>query len=104
MDRERDSANLAGHILPVSATMVGVCMTVISLVQIIPKNAVSNWVDGLLAVDNLLFLVSASMSYVAIRRPEVSLQMEQRADTFFMVALLVMVCAGFMVAFDLFIE
>lgn len=104
MDREEDSTNLAGHILPVSATMVGVCMTVISVVQIIPKNAVSSWVDGLLAVDNLLFLASSALSYVAIRRPQVALRMERRADTFFMIALLVMVCAGFMVSFDLFIE
>lgn len=104
MDRERGNANLAGHILPVSSTMVGVCMTVISLVQIIPKNAVSNWVDGLLAMDNLLFLVSAALSYIAIRRPEVALRMEQQADTFFMFALLIMVCTGFMLAFDLFIE
>jgi hypothetical protein len=64
-----ESVSLAGHILPVSATMVGVCMTVISLVQIIPKSDVSSWVDALLAVDNMLFLSSALISYYAIRHP-----------------------------------
>lgn len=68
------------------------------------KNAVSAWVDGLLAMDNLLFLASAVLSYVSIRRPNIALRMERMADNFFMIALLIMVCVGFMVAFDLFID
>jgi hypothetical protein len=99
-----NSISIAGHILPVSATMVGVCMTVISLVQIIPKNNVSSWVDALLAVDNLLFLSSAAFSYYSIRHPVVVERFERRADVIFMLALFLMVFAGLIVAFDLFIE
>ena len=41
--------NLSAHILPTSATMVGVCMTVISIVKLIgPKMALGR-VDQLLA-------------------------------------------------------
>jgi hypothetical protein len=100
----RENYSLAGHILPVSATMVGVCMTVITVVQIIPKNTISSWVDGLLAVDNLLFLASAAFSYYSIRHPGLVDRFERRADAMFMLALLLMVFAGFMVAFDLFVE
>ncbi len=96
--------SLASHILPVSATMVGVCMTVISLVQIIPKTNVSSWVDALLAMDNMLFLSSAVFSYYSIRHPGTAERTERRADFIFMFALLLMVFAGFMVAFDLFIK
>jgi hypothetical protein len=96
--------SLAGHILPVSATMVGVCMTVISVVQIIPKNLVSPWVDALLALDNLMFLVSAVLSYVSLRRNDFDGRLERRADVIFLIALLVMVFAGFMLAFELFID
>jgi hypothetical protein len=79
-------------------------MTVISVVQIIPKNSTSPYVDGLLAVDNMLFLASAALSYHSIRHPAAIDRFERRADVIFMVALSLMVCAGFMVAFDLFIE
>jgi len=99
-----ESVSLAGHILPVSATMVGVCMTVISLVRIIPKSDVSSWVDALLAVDNMLLLSSALISYYAIRHPGIAVRAERRADIVIMFALLLMVIAGFMVAFDLFIK
>lgn len=99
-----ETVSLAGYILPVSATMVGVCMTVISLVQIIPKNNVSSWVDALLALDNMSLLLSAVFSYYAIRYPGIAERAERRADVVFMFALLFMVFAGFMLAFDLFIK
>ncbi len=98
----RDIDDVARHILPVSATMVGVCMTVISVVQLIPKSRVSSLVDATLALDNLLFLMSAGLSYYAIRHPGKINRMERWADGIFMAALLVMVCASFMMAFDLF--
>ncbi len=66
----REIDGVARHILPVSATMVGVCMTVISVVQLIPKSRVSSLVDATLALDNLLFLVSAGLSYYSIRTPK----------------------------------
>ena len=57
-----------------------------------------------MAVDNLLFLTSAALSYHSIRNPGKVNRFERRADMIFMVALSLMVCAGFMVAFDLFID
>jgi len=33
------STTLSSHILPTAATMVGVCMTVISIVKLIQKNS-----------------------------------------------------------------
>ena len=97
-----DRDGVARHILPVSATMVGVCMTVISVVQLIPKSRVSSLVDATLALDNLLFLMSAGLSYYSIRHPDKLDRLERWADGIFMTALLVMVCASFMMAFDLF--
>ena len=58
------------HILPVAAPMVGGCMTVISLVQLVPKNAISSWAGEVLAIDSLLFLVSAWLSYCTLRHEE----------------------------------
>jgi hypothetical protein len=108
---QKDSENmhgkesrLADHILPSSATMVGVCMTVISLSQLIPKQAVSRHVDELLAFDSLLFLCSAMLSYVSIRNPQVAERLERIADLIFLVAVSLMVIVGFIVSFELMID
>ena len=94
--------NLSNHILPVSATMVGVCMTVVSVIQLIPANVVAPWVDRLLAADSLFFLASTGLSYWALRHPLRGGHAERYADRLFLVALAVMVLVSFVIAFELF--
>jgi Na+/alanine symporter len=56
------------HIFAVSAAMVGVCLTVIELCQIVTGlNRVGTLADNLLAVDALVFLVACVFSYAALR-------------------------------------
>ena len=96
--------NTAHHILPVAATMVGVCMTVISLVQLVPKNAVSSWVDEILAIDALVFLGSTILSYWTLRHEQQAEKLEIIADRLFLVGLSVMGLVSVLVAFDLFLN
>jgi len=103
-DNRGKSGRLADHILPSSATMVGVCITVISLSQLIPKQAVSRHVDELLAFDSLLFLCSAMLSYFSIRNPQVAEKLERFADIIFLIAVSLMVVVGFIVSFELMID
>jgi hypothetical protein len=98
------NSRLADHILPSSATMVGVCMTVISLSQLIPKQSVSKHVDEMLAFDSLLFLGSAMLSYFSIRNPAMAEKFERIADGIFLIAVSLMVIVGFVVAFALLID
>lgn len=93
--------NLSNHILPVAATMVGVCMTVISVLQLIPENGVSSWADNLLAIDSLVFLACAMLSYWSIRHGDAP-SAERYADRLFLTGLLIMVFVSFLVAFELF--
>ncbi len=93
--------NTAHHILPVSATMVGVCMTVISLVQLVPKDAVSSWVDQILAIDALIFLVSTILSYWTLRHEVQAIRLEIVADRLFLVGLSAMCFVSALIAFDL---
>ncbi len=95
---------LADHILPTSATMVGVCITVISVAQLIPKHGISRSADELLAFDSLLFMSSATLSYFSIRRPVSTTNYERLADVIFLIALALMVVIGFIVSFELFLE
>jgi hypothetical protein len=93
---------VSNHILPVSATMVGVCMTVVSVIQLIPQNAVAPWADRLLAIDSLFFLASTVLSYWSLRHPTVGTITERYADRLFLFALGVMVIVSFVIAFELF--
>ncbi len=92
------------HILSVSATMVGVCMTVISLVQLIPKNAVSSWADDVLAINSFVFIVSAWLSFWTLRHEENAEKLEQIADWLFLAGLTVMGIVSVLIAFDLFLN
>ena len=97
-------SRLADHILPSSATMIGVCMTVISLAHLIPKHSISRHVNDLLALDSLLFLSSAMLSYFSIRRPRLAEKYERLADVIFLLGLAVMVVVGFVIAFELMVD
>lgn len=92
------------HILSVSATMAGVCMTVISLVQLIPKNAVSSWADDVLAINSFVFIVSAWLSFWTLRHEERAEKLEQVADWLFLSGLTVMGIVSVLIAFDLFLD
>jgi multisubunit Na+/H+ antiporter MnhF subunit len=92
--------NLARHILPTSATMVGVCMTVISIIKLLHLGRAGTWIDKLLALDSLIFLASAMFSYISLRKESMAL-FESYADTSFMLGLTGMASCAFLLAFEL---
>ena len=95
---------LSSHILPVSATMIGVCMTVISVIQLAPKKGISSWADNVLAIDSLFFLASMMLSYWSIRHKNQLVKAELYADRFFIFGMVMMVAVSFLVAFELFTD
>ena len=98
-----NESDISKHILPVAATMVGVCITVIAVMQIAPKNRVSSWADVLVAVDSLLFLASTIFSYWALRPNKIASKVEKYADRFFIIGMIFMVVICFLVSLDLFV-
>jgi hypothetical protein len=61
------SPGLSAHILPTSATMIGVCMTVLTIGHL---GSGSQWhmvIDKLLAVDALVFMISALLSFISMK-------------------------------------
>lgn len=86
-------------ICPISAAMVGVCLTTIGLIRIIisvDKDKVGTYVDDLLAVNSIMFLVATLTSYAALRtQTEKRLhRLERVADLFFIgsMILLTVIC------------
>lgn len=97
-DPDGVDANIAIHIFTASAALVGVCLTVISIVgQITRGTFFHRAVDDLLAVDAMVFLVSCLLSYSALRLRgrRRKHRLETLADGVFIMGLflLVMACA-----------
>ena len=82
--------------------MVGVCMTVISIIKLAEASQnVTQIVDNLLAFDSLLFLASALFSYVVLRSAKYAIKMERAADLCFSLGMIGMVLISFVMAFEL---
>ncbi len=81
------------HIFTVSAAMVGVCLTVIGLLRIVITLQNANTIaDDLLCGDSLLFLMSCTLSYWALRTRKVRRMhgIERIADAIFIAAMFLM--------------
>jgi hypothetical protein len=86
------------HIFSVSAGMVGVCLTVIGLINVvIAVRKADTIADNLLAIDAALFLFACVIAYWALRTRSIRRMhlVERAADFVFLFALLGMggICA-----------
>lgn len=90
------------HIFSGSATMLGVCLTVIGILRLVSQlSKVNTLGDDLLAVAALGFLCSAFFSYVALRSRQRRHRIERMADAVFLgsLCLMAVVCGLIVYAF-----
>jgi len=80
--------------------MIGVCMTVISIVKLLHLGPAGTWIDKLLSIDSLTFFCSAAFSYFSIRNNEAE-HYEKLADKAFMIGLIGMSACAVLLAFEL---
>ena len=92
---------ISSQVLPTSATMVGVCMTVIGIVKVVEVGHSESHIDEALAINSLFFMLSAIFSYLSIRTPRNTIKLESLADTLFMIGLVLMSFIGILFAFEL---
>ena len=92
-------SGLSAHILPASATMIGVCMTVLSIGHLGPGGAWRMVIDKLLAVDALVFLVSALLSFLSMRLRGSGPRYEARAELVFIAGLGLLALGAVVLAF-----
>lgn len=98
----KSGGSLSTHILPTSATMVGVCMTVISIIKLTESGKGINVItDQLLAFDSVLFLLGSLFSYLSIRSKAKEVLWGRIADLIFMLGLLFMTIASFVLAYEI---
>lgn len=92
------------HIFSASATLVGVCLTVIGIIRILISGKGTHTVaDDLLVVDALIFLASCLLSYWALRARSMQrmYKVERIADFTFIIGLLLMVATCGFIAYTL---
>jgi len=90
--------HLSGHILMNSATMAGVCMTVLALTKVLEKQThMHTYVGEALTLNMVIFTSSALFSYISMRqraRHKLAAYYENLANIGFMLGLGVMtLCA-----------
>ena len=90
---------LSAHILPASATMIGVCMTVLTIGHLGPRGDLRMLVDKMLAIDALVFLVSALLSFMSMRSRRVGRRYETHAETVFIAGLGLLALGAMVLAF-----
>jgi hypothetical protein len=86
---------LSYHILVTASTMIGVCLTVITIFKVTNFH-LKTYADELLGVDTLLFILSSFLSYISIRQGY-NKKLEFVADNLFIAAMSIMVVAGILI-------
>lgn len=105
-DRARiftQTAGLASHILPVSGTMIGVCVTLVGLVKVAELRWGTSHVDEYAALAAISFLTSSLTSYLSIRysnNTRLSYRLEQLADVIFITALVAITLVATLFAYE----
>ena len=95
----KEVRSLSAHILPTSATMTGVCMTVLSLIHLTHGSELRWALDKLLALDALTFLASAVLSFVSMRSKPNGEDLESRAEGIFIAGLALLALGAIAIAF-----
>ena len=79
--------------------MIGVCLTALYISLLGPSGTSRVLVDKLLAVDALVFLVSATLSFVSMRSARQGRRIEARAEAIFLAGLGLLAFVAMMLAF-----
>ncbi|MCX5716155.1 MAG: hypothetical protein NTV07_04755 [Candidatus Omnitrophica bacterium] len=91
---EKQEENISIHIFSVSAAMVGVCVTLIGILNIISTLSRLNTIcDELASIGAILFLIACIISYTAIKTKDRKrrYKLEKTADIIFLTALFLIV-------------
>ena len=96
--------DLCAHIFGTSATLVGVCLTVVGVIRIVgPLIRFRSIADELLAIDSLAFVTTCIFAYQALRTDDAVRRnrLERVADSVFMASLGLMTIICSLIAYEL---
>jgi multisubunit Na+/H+ antiporter MnhF subunit len=99
--KENHLNDLSHHILPNSATMVGVCIMVISIFKSVGPGLEIYLIDKVLAIDSVMFMLSALLSFLSIRTEQSSERIEGFAEVIFLLGLVSMTLITVIFTFEI---
>lgn len=97
---EKNSQNKSYHILNTSATILGICVLLITSLKF-ANHSTTTILDELLITTSVTMYVSCFLSYLAIRNIYKNYKYEQWADYIFMFGLLLLLVSIILTSFDL---
>ena len=86
------------HVFPAASTLVGVCMTVVSIVKVLHGKRFA--LTALVSVASVMFLVSTFCAYVALRQDRPS-KVDAAAEYLFLGGLVLVTVSGFLFAAEI---
>ena len=101
MTKNLNNVDLSHHILPNSATLAGFCIMAISIVKSMDPDLTSYLIDKSLAIDSVLFLVSALLSFSSIRLQQSTKPLERWAELIFLLGLVSMTFITVIFSFEI---
>ena len=81
--------------------MVGVCIMVISIVKTTTPGLVNFLIDKALAIDSILFMISAVLSFSSIRLDQCTIRLERWAEIIFLLGLVSMTLITVVFSFEI---
>src|SRR3954452_24910941 len=88
---------IAEHVFTGSTTMAGVSVTIIALFRVL-KTGIGTYADEILSANTCIFLASAVLSYMALRKENYN-TIETIADILFFTGMIIMMFVGFIIVY-----
>ena len=92
--------NISRHILPTSSNLLGLCFVILGFIRI-SKFAAETFLDELVAVAVVFFLISSVLSYSSMRSKIKSEFYEKTADLIFLIGLVFLTLISLVVVFEM---
>ena len=96
IQKEEIETSISVDVFSVSAAMVGVCLTVIQLIQMNVAQKPNTIVDEILAFDSIIFMLACVVAFLALkskRHSRFKKKLENISDCCFLLAISTMVVA-----------
>lgn len=92
-----NNRRIASYVFSGSNTMVGVCLTIISIFRI-TGTGVQTYADEILALDASVFIAASLLSYWVLRK-EVNERLERWADILFFTGMIILFLVGLLIIY-----
>jgi multisubunit Na+/H+ antiporter MnhF subunit len=102
--KDEIETSISVDVFSVSAAMVGVCLTVIQLIQMNADQKAHTVVDEILALDSIVFMIACVVSFLALKSKKhsrIKKILENIGDGCFLLAISTMVVAITLVVYSL---